>query len=140
MLSVPYPLSLSSPPGMATSEWCTTAQLMTKHIAHDPQYTKLFVDIGSYINSIRDGSAATEPVSKRRKLDTPTSGASPAPTPPAVPKAALTTDGAVLTVEAISFTVPQRKKFSLLFTAKSVSAVTSTGTIEFGVEYDDIGS
>ena len=113
---------------------------MAKHIAHDPQYTKLFVDIGSYINSIRDGAAATEPVSKRRKLDTPTSGASPAPTPPAVPKPALTTDGAVLTVEAISFTVPQRKKFSLMFTAKSVSAVTATGAVEFGVEYDDIGS
>jgi hypothetical protein len=35
--------------------------------------------------------------------------------------------------------VPQRKKFNLIFTEKSVSAVTASGDVEFGIEYDNIG-
>lgn len=106
--------------------------------AQDPKYHTLFSDIGNYITSIRDG-VANEPAAKKRKLDTPSEGASPAPPPPPPAKPA-PTDGAVLTIEGISFSVPQRKKFSLVFTGKSVSAATAAGAVEFGVDYDNIGS
>lgn len=67
---------------------------------------------------------------KKRKLDTPRD--SPAP-------ATQSSAATVLKVEAISFSVPQRKKFNLVFTAAGVNAVTPTGDVEFGVLYDDIG-
>ena len=62
---------------MVVSEWRRTAQLTSMRIAYDTEYKKFFIDIDSYMNSI--GDCATEPVTKRWKLDTPTSGVMPAP-------------------------------------------------------------
>jgi len=67
---------------------------------------------------------------KKRKFDTPRGS----PASPAQPTAAT-----VLKVEGISFSVPQRKKFNLVFTTAGLNAVTTTGEVEFGVLYDDIG-
>ena len=46
----------------------------------------------------------------------------------------------MLTVEGISFGVPMRKKFNLVITLKGLSAVTAAGSVEFGVEFDNVGS
>jgi hypothetical protein len=73
-------------------------------------------------------------VVKKRKLDTPRD--SPAPAATGKPSASGTI---LLKVDGISFSVPQRKKFNLVFTGSSVSAVTAAGDVEFGVEYDNIG-
>ena len=98
----------------------------------------IFTDIGNYIQSLRDNTnGEPEPAIKKRKLDTPRDSPAPAPPPPAISKPSA--DGAVLKVEGISFMVPQRKKFNLVLTATGVSAVTTAGDVEFGVEYDNIG-
>lgn len=68
---------------------------------------------------------------KKRKLDTPRDS----PAPPAQSMATT-----VLKVEGISFSVPQRKKFNLVFTTAGVNAVTAAGDVEFGLLYDDIGT
>lgn len=94
----------------------------------------LFTEIGNYITSLHDANQDDSPSMKKRKLDTPSDASTPAPTPK--PSA----DGSVLKVEGISFSTPQRKKFNLVFTGKSVSAVTATGHVEFGVDYDKIGT
>lgn len=99
----------------------------------DPKYTDLFSEIGDYITTLRDGAQEDSPSSKKRKLETPSDVSTPLPTP--IPSA----DGAALKVSGISFTVPQRKKFELVFTGKSVSAVGATSQVEFGVDYDNIG-
>lgn len=45
----------------------------------------------------------------------------------------------VITVKEISFSIPTRKKFSLLLTNSSMSAVNAaTGTVEFGVPWSEI--
>lgn len=78
---------------------------------------------------------------KKRKLDTPSaSGAASPAVSNTAGNTVPSTEGAVLTVEGISFSVPARKKFNLVITPAAVSAlVPATGKVEFGVEVDDIG-
>ncbi|KAI5784653.1 hypothetical protein EDC01DRAFT_662913 [Geopyxis carbonaria] len=105
-------------------------------IGKDPKYLNLFQNIGSYIVSLQSG-ITDEPVIKKRKLDTPTEGSSPAAT--TVPTSIKpTANGALLKVEGISFSVPQRKKFTLVISRQSLTAVTPAGLVEFGVELDNI--
>lgn len=106
----------------------------------DPQYLQLFQNLSSYIVSVRAG-AVEEPFSKKRKLDTPTNASGAAS--PAIStggNSVPSTDGALLTVEGISFSVPARKKFNLVVSSSAVTAVVpASGNVEFGVGMDDIG-
>lgn len=50
------------------------------------------------------------------------------------------TEAPFLTVEGISFSVPQRKKYNLVISKTGLAAVTpATGKVEFAVALDDLG-
>lgn len=42
------------PPRIVLSEWRWAAQLISKRVAHDPKYTKLFIGVDRYFSSGRE--------------------------------------------------------------------------------------
>jgi hypothetical protein len=116
---------------------------MTPRAGNDPKYKSLFKEIGDYIQSIRNGdggASLAEPTAKKRKLDGSNESVSSSPAASASAPPKPSADDAVLVLEAISFSVPQRKKFSLVISKSGLSAVTAAGAVEFGVIFDNIGS
>jgi hypothetical protein len=118
-------------------------------LAKEPKHSTLFRDIGKYILSLK--TLAPEPPSKKRKIDDGKNGNDGG----VIKKEGQERnclggdddddDGGakgeeVVLVKEISFSVPQRKKFSLSLSTTSMNAVNvSTGKVEFGVSWDDIG-
>lgn len=111
----------------------------------------MFQNIGKYILSLQ--TIASEPPSKKRKIEGVQNGNSKALKKEEEEEGgdgvgggegdddvtSLGKGNVVCSIKDISFSIPQRKKFSLLLTATSMSAVNATtGGVEFGVPWDDI--
>ncbi|PWW78994.1 hypothetical protein C7212DRAFT_350224 [Tuber magnatum] len=102
-------------------------------IAKEPKHSTVFRNIGKYILSLR---GAEEPPSKKRKVGDGKNGVKEEVK---VEDVALGKGSVVITVKEISFSVPARKKFTLLLTNSSMSAVNAaTGAVEFGVPWSEI--
>ncbi|KAL7268153.1 hypothetical protein RUND412_009236 [Rhizina undulata] len=106
-------------------------------IGKDPKYYSVFRDIGDYILELKSAHpdlpvGGAPPVAKKRKIDGENDREDSAP---------ITTSSGepVLAVKEISFSVPQRKKFTLVLTSDSLIATSpTTGDVEFGVRWDNI--
>lgn len=99
-------------------------------LAKDPKYSTLLQDIGKYIITLKPADRSPEPSVKKRKVSNDVSA----------DEAEAPTFGGkeVLLVKEISFSVPQRKKFTLALTEGGMSAVGASGVTEFGVSWDNI--
>ncbi|KAI5837623.1 hypothetical protein DFP73DRAFT_600912 [Morchella snyderi] len=100
-------------------------------LAKDPKYSTLLHDIGKYIITLKPVDRSPEPSVKKRKVSNDVSAdEAEAPT---------FTGKEVLLVKEISFSVPQRKKFTLALTEGGMSATGAvSGVTEFGVSWDNI--
>ncbi|KAI9801294.1 MAG: hypothetical protein M1833_002864 [Piccolia ochrophora] len=117
--------------------------------AQTPQYETLFVSISEYVTSLKraphppsDGQEASP--SKKRRLDNgpaqSINGATIVVKQENGVGAAVKSDTqAILTLNDVSFSVPQRKKLTLVFTDDGLRAnVPATGEALFGVAWKDI--
>ncbi|CUS09390.1 unnamed protein product [Tuber aestivum] len=102
-------------------------------IAREPKHSTIFQNIGKYILSLR---GTDEPPSKKRKVGDGKNGVKEEVK---VEDVVLGEGDIVITVKEISFSIPARKKFTLLLTKSSMSAVNAaTGVVEFGVPWSEI--
>ncbi|KAG0639568.1 hypothetical protein HOY80DRAFT_77577 [Tuber brumale] len=103
-------------------------------IAKEPKHSTVFQKIGKYILSLK---GAEEPPSKKRKVEDGKNGVKREVK--GEEDVALGKGDIVITVKEISFSVPARKRFTLLLTNGSMSAVNAaTGAVEFGVPWNEI--
>jgi hypothetical protein len=106
-----------------------------------PSHTTLFRDISAYILNRTSESAASEPASKKRKLDeSAQNGALAAKDHVGLSNTSIK---AWKTYPAVSFSCPQRKKLTLeLLVGKQdggIRALGADGSFEFGIAWKDVG-
>jgi hypothetical protein len=101
----------------------------------------LFQDISAYVLQLRQTYGATlevaeRPASKKRKVENaPSNGVK---LEDAQSGKAEKAGPMLLNIGEVSFTVPQRKKFTLEFTGQGLVAKTAGGDLAFGVQFKDI--
>ncbi|EWC45718.1 hypothetical protein DRE_05055 [Drechslerella stenobrocha 248] len=102
------------------------------HVATYPPSLDLLRRISHYVLELRSQLPDLDngPSSKRRKLDPPSD--------PSDLASEMSSDPSLLRLPDISFSIPQRKKFTLLLTASALAALGPTGSVEFGFFFKDI--
>jgi hypothetical protein len=110
-------------------------------IDQNPAQSTLFRDISTYILNRASESAASEPASKKRKLQESTQNGAGGPA--GRPGLTDTSVKALKTYPAVSFSCPQRKKLTLeLLSGKDgggIRALSADGSFEFGIAWRDVG-
>ncbi|KAK6336047.1 hypothetical protein TWF730_003419 [Orbilia blumenaviensis] len=114
-------------------------QAVLEHVSRHPQFLDLFEQISRYVVNIKQANAEDRdgPATKRRRLEN-----DPGSQIEIVGKSKLASElssqPTLLRVPDISFSIPQRKKFTLVLTANALGAVGPNDTVEFGVNLKEI--
>ncbi|KAK6517250.1 hypothetical protein TWF281_003913 [Arthrobotrys megalospora] len=114
-------------------------QEILEYVSRNPQSLGLFQRISQYIIDTKQANADDRdgPATKRRKLET-----HPGSQIEIVSKstlvAELSSQPSLLRIPDISFSIPQRKKFTLVLTTAALGAFNSNNSVEFGVHLNEV--
>ncbi|KAK6499193.1 hypothetical protein TWF506_003825 [Arthrobotrys conoides] len=114
-------------------------QEILKHVAKNPQFLDLFHRISRHILDIKQAGVEDRdgPTTKRRKLENNT-GLQIEVYSKSTLAAELSSQPVLLRIPDISFSIPQRKKFTLVLSATVIGALGPNESVEFGVRLDEI--
>ncbi|RVD80265.1 uncharacterized protein DFL_008166 [Arthrobotrys flagrans] len=114
-------------------------QEILKHVSNNPQSLDLLHQISRYIINIKQASIDDRdgPAVKRRKLEN-NAGSQIEVVSKSTLVAELSSQPTLLRVPDISFSIPQRKKFTLVLTAAALGAFGPNDTVEFGVHVNEV--
>ncbi|KAK6509972.1 hypothetical protein TWF481_004687 [Arthrobotrys musiformis] len=114
-------------------------QEILEHISRTPQSVDLFNQISHYIINIKQSCAEDRdgPATKRRKIENNT-GSQIEVISKSTLVAELSSQTILLRLPDISFSIPQRKKFTLVLTAAALGAFGPNDTVEFGVHLSEV--
>ncbi|RAR12641.1 Rtt106-domain-containing protein [Stemphylium lycopersici] len=107
-------------------------------IDQNPTQSTLFRDISTYILS-QSSQPAAEPATKKRKIEDGNGAQNGAPATGG--SLTSTTTKAFKTFPAVSFSIPQRKKFTLELVDKKdggIRAIGASGNVEFSIAWKDV--